>query len=413
MTKTGIINAAFKVWGRDFYRKTSLSGLAKELGVSKPALYRHFENKQALVSAMTESFFDDFAAHIRDDFEQALQTPDADKGIFIIVKSIAGFFAQNVYALLFALINIYDRNLDGSNISEHLKARGADMNTLHLVIEKKYNANPALLQLIFASLTFSMSNFHRTNESFENEPAGEKVKNIISVIYGIIEHGLGYSTETAGVLDFERLENQINGTLHNSEPEPLFKAVAEAVAEAGPWEASMEMVAKRMGLSKSSLYGHFKDRKDMLRRLFIDEFMRIIEFARQGIKSSANTTEQLYLGIYSIAVYLRSRPEVLIAMGWIRTRKLDLGKPENDLEIFRLFEDVEIKGLDKATEEERQSVSHWILFLLINVLTRPYLNSRKSKEKIPFECSLENVQNNDLRMLYKFITLGLGGFTHK
>jgi AcrR family transcriptional regulator len=413
VTKTEIIEAAFKVWGRDFYRKTSLSNLAKELGVSKPALYRHFENKQALVSSMTENFFDDFAASVRADFEQALQTPDADKGIFIIVKSIAGFFARNVYALLFALINIYDRNLDGSLISEQLKARGADMNTLRLVIEKKYNVNPALLQLIFASLTFSMSNFHRINESFENNTTGEKVQKIVSAIYKNIEHGLGYSIETAGSLDFEKLENQINGTLQSAEPEPLFKAVAEAVAEAGPWEASMEMVAKRMGLSKSSLYGHFKDRKDMLRRLFINEFKRIIEFARKGIDLSANTTEQLYLGIYSIAVYLRSRPEILIAMGWIRTRKLDLGKPNKDLEIFRLFEDVQIEGLHNATEEEKQMVSHWILFLLINVLTRPYLNNRDSKKEPHFVCSTENWQNDDLRMLYKFITLGLGGFVYK
>jgi AcrR family transcriptional regulator len=253
-----------------------------------------------------------------------------------------------------------------------------------------------------------MSHFHKKNISFEKTPSEKKIEKIILTIYDIIEHGLGFTIEKAGALDFKKLEKQVDETMQSFEPEPLFKAVAEAVAEAGPWDASMDMVAKRMGLSKSSLYGHFINRKDMLRRLFISEFKRIIEFARQGIKLSENPAEQLYLGIYSIAVYLRSRPEILIAMGWIRTRKLDLGKPEKDLDIFRLFEDVEIESLRNAAEEDKQVASHWILFLLINVLTRTPSAPGDHCKDTPAEFSLKKIQNTDIRMLYKFITLGLG-----
>jgi len=166
----------------------------------------------------------------------------------------------------------------------------------------------------------------------------------------------------------------------------------------------MDMVAKRMGLSKSSLYGHFKNRKDMLRRLFLNEFKRIIEFARQGISLSAVPAEQLYLGIYSIAFYLRSRHEILEALNWIRTRKLDLGKPEKKMEIFfRLFEDVEIEPFKKSGEDEKRRLSHLILFLLINILMRPFMSENKN-------LSVKDVRNDDIRLLYKFTTLGLGGF---
>jgi AcrR family transcriptional regulator len=405
MTKTEIIQAAFKVWGRNFYRKTSLSQLAGELGVSKPALYRHFICKEALTSAMAEYFFNDFAVSVRADFEKALAAEDADEGIFTIIQCISGYFARNGYALVFSLINIYDRNLDGATISERIKERGADMRTLHLVIEKKYETNPSLLKLIFATLTLYMSHFHKKNDFLEKPISDNEIQNITSDIYKITNHGLGFSPEKISSLDFQKLEKQVEELKLNSEPEPILKAVAEAVAKAGPWDISMDMVAKRAGLSKSSLYGHFKDKKDMLRRLFIGEFQRIIDFARQGINLSDDMAQQLYLGIYSIAVYLRSRPEILIAMGWIRTRKLDIGKPEDDLEIFRLFEDVKIEGLNDAGEDEKQKVSHWILFLLINVLTRPYLSEEERKNIYPI-----NVQNNDLRNLYKFITLGLGGF---
>jgi len=265
--------------------------------------------------------------------------------------------------------------------------------------------------MMLAALTFLMSSFHKNIESFDNTPTDEQVQNIISTVCTSIKSGLKFKREKVNLLDFEKLEKMANQTTHNAEPEPMFRAVAEAVAEAGPWDASMEMVAKRMGLSKSSLYGHFKNRKDMLRRLFMSEFKRIINFARQGIGLSSDAAEQLYLGIYSIAVYLRSRPEILITLGWIRTRKLDLGKPDRKIEMFRLFEDVNIESIKDGGEEVRQQVSHWILFLLINTLMRTKQEKNEggwlnTKTGIPDP----NFDNNDIRLLFKFITLGLGGF---
>jgi len=406
MTKIEIIEAAFKVWGCNFYMKTSLSQLAGVLGVSKPALYRHFKNKQALNAAMTEHFLNDFAGAIRSDFEQAMLAKDADEGVYTIIKSIAGYFARNVYALIFSLMNIYERNLDRLTIAESMKSRGVDMETIQHIIDKKYDAKPESVQMIFATLTFFMSHFHKIGKSLEKEPANEEIENIINSIFKTIKNGIGFTAEKAA-LDFEKLEKQAEGITLKTEPEPFFKAVAEAVAAAGPWDVSMEMVAKRLGLSKSSLYGHFKNRKDMLRRLFLSEFRRIMEYARQGIRLSADTAEQLYLGIFSIAVYLRSRPEILIAIGWIRLRKLNLGKPEKNTEIFRLFEDLDIEFMRNTNEEEKQRISHWILFLLINVLMQPDRNRPRLAEENIFPHG--NVQNNDIRVLYKFLTLGLGG----
>ena len=406
MTRTEIVDAAFRVWGRNFYIKTSLSQLARELGVSKPALYRHFENKEALNAAMNDRFLEDFTNAIRDDFKKAHEAPDADESLFIIIQSVAGYFARNVYTFIFSLINIHDRNVDRTSMSEQMAKQGADMKIIQHIIEKKYVLSPATMKLIFISLTFFMSVFHRKIESMKNPPSESEIENITAKIYEIVKCGLKFSIEEASALDFEKLEKQVEAAIVSTKPEPLFKAVAEAVAEAGPWDTSMDMVAKRMGLSKSSLYGHFKNKKDMLHRLFITEFMRIIEFARNGISLSENTAEQLYLGIYSISVYLKLRSEILVAMDWIRTRKLNLGKPEKKMDIFRLFEDVEIESLRNAEDETKQAASHWILFLLISILMQPYWQEKEHKSGLPFPDN----QTEDIRQLYKFITLGLGGF---
>jgi len=403
LTKTEIITAAFKVWGRNFYRKTSLTQLSKALGVSKPALYRHFENKKALTSAMADYFIDDFSFSVKSGFEKAMQTTDTDEGIFSIIQSITGYFARNEYALIFSLINIYDHNIDSRYLSENLKTRGVDMENFHIIINRKYDTNPVIITLVFATLTFFMMHFHKSRNLIDEIPSDNEIKEIISSIHEVIKHGLKITSRKIDALDFDKMEKQINAMKPGAEPEPLFRAVAEAVAEAGPWNASMEMVAKRMGFSKSSLYGHFKNKKDMLRRLFTTEFRRIIEFAHNAINMSADSAEQLYLGIFSIAVYMRSRPEILVAISWIRTRKLDLGKPDKNHEIFRLFEDVEIENLLNAEEGEKQKISYWMLFLLINILTRPFVSREETKKGL-------SMAHNDIRMLFKYITQGLGGF---
>jgi AcrR family transcriptional regulator len=399
MTKAEIIDAAFKVWGRKLYRNTSLNDLARELKVSKQALYRHFKDKQALINGMTGYFLDDFAGFIRQGFEQA-QNGDSGSRIIIIIRAFIEYFARNVYALAFSLINIMGQKR-GASVLEQLEERGVDMKTVYRILKREYAAKPALMQLIFSTLVFFMAHFHKTMESFSKTPSEPQIKKIIADIDEVITYGLRLSRTEIAALDFAALERHIDiGTIEDN---PLLKAVALAVAEAGPWNASMDMVARHSGLSKSSLYGHFKNKKDMLRQLFLTEFDRILAFSTQGIKQSSVSLEQLYLGIFSIAAYLRSRPEILVAMDWIRTRKLDLGPPGKKPVYKRLFEGIEIElqqiGDDSSADERRQLMYHWILFLVISTLMR-----REREE------SLGKISNEDIRILFRFIALGLNGF---
>jgi hypothetical protein len=158
----------------------------------------------------------------------------------------------------------------------------------------------------------------------------------------------------------------------------------------------------------------------MLHRLFMTEFMRIIDFARQGMGRSEVRHEKLYLGIFSIAVYLRSKPDILVAMDWVRTRRHDFVKAGQATpsaqagdagcdnaawedgpppEFPKIFEDIEINPLQNGEisgAEGKMLISHWILFLLINILMRPG--------------ETKTLKNEDIRFLFRFITLGIKGF---
>ncbi|MCL2761611.1 MAG: TetR/AcrR family transcriptional regulator [Treponema sp.] len=404
MTKTEIMDAAFRVWGREFYANTSLSHVARELKVCKPALYRHFRSKQALLDAMTVHFFDDFTDFVRPGYEKALKNEHNSTGVFILARSVAEYYARNVNIFIFAMIKLHDRELNSAKMHEEFRKRGIDLELYSHSIKKTYNIQPLIMRLSFATLTFCMADFHKKGESLVKQPSEAAISKIINAIGVIIGQGLGYISEEIDALDYEGLENRILGTVNSLEDDPLLKAVASAVAEAGPWEASMEQVARRSGLSKSSLYYHFASKQDMLHQLFMTESRRIIDFARQGMQHSVIPQEQLYLGIFSIAEYLRAKPDILITLDWLRTRRPSLKPAKDNMdgpehEFLWVFEDIAIKPLCNSpfSELKEGRISPWVLFLIASTLMRE--NSGQALGTVP---------KSDIRFLYRFVTSGIG-----
>jgi AcrR family transcriptional regulator len=441
MTNTDIIKTAYKVWGREFYSHTSLRSLAAELGVSKPALYRHFITKNALFEAMLTYFYDDFCAFIKTDYEKVLKNNDKTESIFLLIRTVSEYYARNLDLFIYSMVKLHEQKAENSTISEKLRARGIDFSAFQQSINTDYSFDPLIMRLLFATLTFYMAGFHKhkakikpstERQGYEcidvdsgSPPDEAAISKTTGAISAIIGAGLGYIKEEIDSLNYEGLENRITGTADHITDDSLLNAVAGAVAEAGPWEASMKQVARRSGLSKSSLYSHFKSRHDMLQRLFITESLRIFDFARQGIRQSAAPLEQLYLGVFSIAEYLRSRPDILVALDWMRNRRFTITGsakkppeyryhtgpaegPAPEMESLRIFDEIDIKPLldnespfrvTMSGEKVNIGISPWILFLIVNTLMRK--NQGQPLGEIP---------NEDIRSLFRFITLGIKGF---
>ncbi|MDR3336710.1 MAG: TetR/AcrR family transcriptional regulator, partial [Treponema sp.] len=114
MTKQDIITAAFRVWGRELYQTMSLTQIAGELGVTKPALYRHFNNKQALLDAMYGYFFDDHAVCLKSDYEKALLAESPLEGHLIMARAIMRYYCKNMDTFIFSLIQVYGNREAGT-----------------------------------------------------------------------------------------------------------------------------------------------------------------------------------------------------------------------------------------------------------------------------------------------------------
>jgi hypothetical protein len=129
----------------------------------------------------------------------------------------------------------------------------------------------------------------------------------------------------------------------------------------------------------------------MLGRLFITEFSRIAGYARAQIKNSAVPEEQLYLAIVSVARYLRSRPEILVAFDWIKTRRLDL---EVDVPgtIYTFITALSLRFFE-THEDEKDYAAQWILFLIINTMM--------------WSADISGIPDESFRLLFRYISGGL------
>jgi AcrR family transcriptional regulator len=402
MTKDEIIKTAFRVWGRELYLTTSLTKIAAELGVSKPALYRHFKSKQTLLNAMDEAFFADYAAFIRPSYEAALRTESIRERFLIMMRTVVDYYARNEDAFIFSLIRLYDSRR-GENMGDQLRRQGIDIRKLQLN-EENIDPYPSLFQLISITLIFWVAVFHKPcpgGKFLPGElPAAGDIGNLIGFLEKRILTGLGVSEDAVEALDFEALEKGLpRDFLEALEDRGLLKAVAAAVAEAGPWKTSMGTIARRSGLSKSGLYAHFKNKQDMIRQLFQTEFEHLADYAEAGSRFSALPAERFYLVILSMADYLRSRTEVLITADWIKTQRVHLGL-EIPPRLYKAFFDAGLSfpGQDQDPALAEYTVQ-WILFLIVNLLMR-----------LPDGMDFAELPNSSIRRVFRFIGLGAGGF---
>jgi len=409
MTKDDVIDAAFRVWGQEFYKTTSLAGLAEALRVSKPALYRHFSSKQALLEAMEERFYDDYTAAIKPALEDALKIDSWKERLLAMARFITGYFTLHIHYLIYSLVRLNgskEQSLKENHFfdTQIMAARGVVFSESDFrgPGDKQY---PSALFLTAFTAFCGTAMFHRglyglpdralimkdcdLSQLSWRTPSGDEISAFVEATVERIRFGLSFDRKRIADLPYKKLETLAFAP--RTPPDPLLKAVAEVVAEEGLWKASMETAARRSGLSKSGLYAHFKSKRDMLSRLFMSEFERVAECVSAHICLSEIPQEQLYLAILSIAGYLRARPEILVAMDWVRIQRLELDISPPPPALYHFFSGFKP---DRATGTIWENIPLWIPFLLVAMM--------KTR-------GTEDPDHKDLRKLYKFVCLGIEG----
>jgi AcrR family transcriptional regulator len=113
-TKKRIVRNALKLFLEKGFYKVSMSMIAKETGISKPAIYHHFQNKDALVEGVLDHFTEKMKLWNMDYFNGAEKGKDVLQRMFsaipiyknvehVLLDEIAGDYSFSFNELLITL----------------------------------------------------------------------------------------------------------------------------------------------------------------------------------------------------------------------------------------------------------------------------------------------------------------------
>lgn len=292
-----IIAAAFAL--TDNCTAWTLAEVAARVGVSKPALYRHFKNKEEIEAVMAELFRDKLLAVI--DGSDGTQ-----KGFRLCLRD---FFRDNAGFLGYFMTQIFAPGCFEEGIYGYLLGKSE-----------------------------RVAQFHKTTEDMTKDQLDKVhtdiLKNIVSVILASV-HEPGIETMQDELLEIlekglpaleaptdERL-NELDEAAVLTPDEfgkdnRLFAAIAASVKQHGFAGTTTERIAEKMGITKSSLYFYYPTKDAMFEELMKTEHDMLLSLCAPRILAGKTLTEQLYSLMAVTANYLVMRPDIHPVFNWIR-----------------------------------------------------------------------------------------------
>ncbi len=110
-TKEKILLTAIKMFSKYGYDAVSLSKIAKEVGITKPAIYYHFESKEKLVEETFDFFIDKSIIWINTIAKSDLPVKDIFKNMYMSMGDTKSKLleVENFTTFQFKLFSVYDR----------------------------------------------------------------------------------------------------------------------------------------------------------------------------------------------------------------------------------------------------------------------------------------------------------------
>ena len=359
-----ILEVAFEEWGKKNYSSTSLSLLTRRLRITKPALYRYFPSKLGLIQALEEDFNQAYTA-MHAEFVQAAGDKDLEWFVGEFIARHQRFFSQRRYSYQFFLLHLMRKPevisqailpLGGrvqALLAERLRRSGADC---------RDEALPLAMRFLYSNAIFWLSSVYLAGKHpFASENGGEAdfSGRADGSAPGDIECNLEFARTLCmrGMLltrepdpDYGQVERR--AAVSASEmlpPDRLFSAIEASVAEVGLADASIDRIAAKVGMSKSSLYFYFQNKDEMLGRTIAREQEHMIGLVDEKVMPLDGFSRRSYAYMVMICSYALNNPSFLTVFSWLRFQ--NIGFPMNPLSqdtkkrFFAFFMDAAASGL--------------------------------------------------------------------
>lgn len=314
--KQQIIDNAFETWGHSAFFHTRLDDVARRLGITKPALYRYFGSKEELLKAMEQQLLASYGA-LGQRLEADLETQPPSQTVSRFIRDRIAFFASHIPEFLFTLHQI-GLHQDGAVV----RALTAQSQLLAGCLARMPGITnpPAAASYVRTTVSFFLMSEGFDKESHQPRALSEgEQERLATLVEQVCENGYAAAGAEEIRPQMEALERSCAVTASDMPPDdPILRAVAETVAEHGFAEASIERIARRAGLTKSSLYFHFRDRDDMFARLVERHQKRLQELFMTRSATCETVWQRLYCFLEVLASYLHNAREIPAVLNWFR-----------------------------------------------------------------------------------------------
>lgn len=314
-----IIDTAFKVWGDNFFYTTSLSSLANAMGMTKPAIYRYFKNKDALLQAMKDDFILKYRTLLAESGSSGNMT--LDELIADYTEIPVKFFAENYHYYRFFVLILLNMNQDIELLFNEMK--GDRENFLSPVLLQEFGFSE-IESLSISGFVLSVGGFLLNQHLFTKKTFIKKeTDQMVKTIRYISRYGLAGHSERNELINYKEVE--IISKIDKKDVLPfnkIFTAVAEVIADKGIWNTTVDAIAEHLDMSKSSLYFYFDNKEQMIKDVIGSERERLNELILERIVKFESYEEQLYCIFYVMSSYFLLKPSIFTIMNWLRYQLL-------------------------------------------------------------------------------------------
>ena len=314
-TKEKIIQAAFSLLKNQLFSSISLSKIAKEVNISKTAIYRHFENKDALEVALKNKIYEDMLSLLKK-VDGLYEAGDYDGCILLVLRFIRnypeylnyGFFSapevgedKELYQFSDAGIKIFNCFFD-----ENHKIKDFDFYLKGLFV-------------IVTMIDLMLGWFGSCDCCPELKKVRLPYEECENRILNIIKQGLAFENPFLDPAQIARLDTLCLESMKKLPPlDKKLVALGNVVLKVGFQNVTVEAIADELGIVKSSLYTWFSDKKEMIKSLVSPEINMMLSSVVENVNAVQTPAEKLYVMLKTETLYFITRKKMLSACKWIQ-----------------------------------------------------------------------------------------------
>jgi AcrR family transcriptional regulator len=283
-----ILDAAFSIARRNV--SWSMRDVAWEVGVSKPALYRHYTSRADLEQAMESRVLELLLSSIESARENTESIRTAMVRDLRAHPDYFMFFARN----LITVESFHERVL--AYLIENSRQIGDFFSRLRQESPEVLQRKTLAIQKNAITILLAGYDSPMIRE-FQDELLRRNAE-------GFPE--LAFPPEVRlDELDKIPLQSE------TGENVKLFEAISRAIQAQGIGNVTIEKIAEEMGTAKSSLYFYYDNKQAMLSELVTHESDVFLSVLSEHVKWGKTTEEQLYLAMIAHTQYLLNKPGII------------------------------------------------------------------------------------------------------